>query len=45
MKSELATVNNQINTLLGYFASRKDVPEHFDAMYLNIWFMYPSMRY
>jgi len=35
MENELATVKNQMNTLLAYIASRKDVPEHFAAMEAN----------
>ncbi|XP_068487850.1 uncharacterized protein [Phaseolus vulgaris] len=36
MENELATVKNQMNTLLAYIASRKDVPEHFAAMVANL---------
>ena len=32
METEFATVKNQMNTLLAYIASRKDVLEHFAAM-------------
>jgi len=31
METELATVKNQMNTLLAYIAWRKDVQEHFAA--------------
>ncbi|ESW06436.1 hypothetical protein PHAVU_010G047600, partial [Phaseolus vulgaris] len=44
MEIELATVKNQMNTLLEYIALRKDVLEHFVAMQL-IWFMRQSIRY
>ncbi|XP_068504507.1 uncharacterized protein [Phaseolus vulgaris] len=36
MENELATVKNQMNTLLAYIASRKDVPEHFAAIAANL---------
>ena len=36
MKTELATMKNQMNTLLAYIASRKDVPEHFVVMAANL---------
>jgi len=36
METELATVRNQMNTLLVYNALRKDVPEHFAAMTVNL---------
>ena len=36
MENELATLKNQMNTLLAYIASRKDVPEHFAAMAANL---------
>jgi len=36
MEIELATVKNQINILLAYIASRKDVPEHFAVMTHNL---------
>jgi len=36
MENELATVKNQMNTLLAYIASRKDVSEHFVAMTTNL---------
>ena len=35
MEKELATVKNEMNTLLAYIASRKDVPEHFATMAAN----------
>jgi len=44
METKLATVKNQMNNLLAYIASRKDVPEHLLQWQL-IWFMHPSMRY
>ena len=42
METELATVKKQMNTLITYIASRKDVLEHFAAInevliYLNIY--------
>jgi len=36
MESELATVNIQIQTLLAYISSRKDVLEHFTAITSNL---------
>ena len=36
METELATMKNQMNTLLAYIASRKDVPKHFAAMATNL---------
>ena len=36
MENELATLKNQMNTLLAYIASRKDVPEYFTAMAANL---------
>ena len=36
MEKNLATVKNQMNTLLAYIASRKDVPEHFVAVAANL---------
>jgi len=36
MKNELATLKNQMNTLLAYIASRKYVQEHFATMTGNL---------
>jgi len=44
MESELATMKNQMQTLLAYIASKKHVPEHFATIYIY-WFMHLSMRY
>jgi len=32
IENELATVKNQVQTLLAYIASKEDVPEHVAAM-------------
>jgi len=36
MESEFTTTKNQMNTLLAYIASRKDVPKYFAAMTTNL---------
>ena len=36
LETEFAIVKIQMNTLLAYIASRKDVPEHFAAMTANL---------
>jgi len=35
-ESELTTVKNQMQTLLAYISSKKDVLKHFDAMEANL---------